>query len=166
MLVNRLYAYGIVTLAVLLCIWSWGHARYKAGEAAAEARMAADVAKANQDSRDQETAANARVARLNEVHQNEITQLDARYRDVLARIPPVRVCPKPRGGELPKAPADAGVHSDSPGRSAGTGEDGKDIAPALMAYALEKEKYRLALKACQDYGREIERFSTQFPAGD
>jgi hypothetical protein len=160
---NRLYAYGIALLVALLSIWGWGHSRFRAGQAEAEGRMAVLVAQANQESARKETAAGARVQLLEETHENQVADLDRRYRDALGRVGPVRVQNCPRGGVMPEAPKPAPERDADPIGPGSNPQDGRDFAPALISYAVESERLRIALHACQQYGAEIERFRAQIP---
>lgn len=163
---NRLLAYGIALAAVIAMVLGYGHVRYRAGVAAAEARMAADVAKANQNAAETEKTAQARLDLLEKQNAEKISGLDARLAAALARAPVIRVqkCP-PSRRELPEAAADTPQrHDDASGDRPDT-EDGGDIAPELLRYARDAESLRLAVLACQSYGREIELFRDKISDG-
>lgn len=159
---SRLLAYAIALVAILALLvggsWWYGHTCYRAGERAAEARMAVLVAQANLKATETEKAAQDRVDLLEKDNAEKLSDLDNRLAAALSRAPVVRVQKCPNSGGLSEAPTNA---PDSPGNEGGRGsdpEDGADLAPVLLRYARDAEALRIALASCQAYGLEIDRF--------
>lgn len=150
----KLYIAGAALLALILLGWWLRHSGYTAGENACKAAMADAVAQATSKAIETETAAKTRVESLETAHAAETADLDARYRAALDRLQK-----RPAGSRsVPQASPDAGKRdADGDGRGLPGAHD-PDPRPVLVLYARDAERLRLALKTCQQYGIEIERF--------
>lgn len=147
-------------LLLIGCGWYLRHSGYLAGERAAEARMAARVIEATQRTARIEQGSESRTIALEAAHAAQQTDLDRRYTELLARYERLRQ-QSASGSPVPQAAADAAV-SDGGGDGAGhAGADDSDPRPAFALYGRDAERLRLALRACQQYGAEIEQFRQQ-----
>lgn len=157
---NRLAIAGLALLIVAVAGYHYvyGKSRYNAGYAAAEAAMQARVKEANDKAAVDTKIAQDRSDRLEKDLADKTSDLTARLAAALARAPVVRVQKCPGSRELPKTATASPEHHDDADRSGPDSEDGGDIAPQLLRYARDAEALRLAVVACQAYGKEIEQF--------
>jgi|SRR5882672_3926434 len=155
----KLWLYvGAAGLALLLITGSYVKGRSD-GADKVRAEVALQVQKANEHTLQIETQARAASAEVDRDYQAKLAELDARYRDAVGRIGPVRVRQCPRGGEVP---AVAGAASGDHG-AAGRNElpraagDGPDVGPGLVELVRDADIQTVRLIACQDYVVKVQR---------
>lgn len=156
---SNLIVAGIALIGVVGLGWYLRHSGYQAGEAACQAHMQGLVDAATARSVQIETAAQARVNEQEKVNAEAYADLDVRYRAAVERL---RTQPA-RSRPVPEAPVNA---AERDGRGNGSGlpqPDASDPRPVLILYARDAERLRIALRACQQYGAEIERLRTDIP---
>jgi len=173
---TRLYVYLIAAGGVLAGAWFLHHTGYKAGEAAAEARMADEVEKATDRAIKTEKAAEIDAQTREKANADKFADLDTRYRTVVSRYERLRV-ESVRQRAMPKTPAtprsgDGDI--DAGGQLGGDGgldrvladtdrlsADADRLSRQFLAYGRSDEERRIALAALQSYGQAIDAFRAQ-----
>lgn len=91
-------------------------------------------------------------------HQNRLQALEAKYRDAVARLGPVRLCPRASDSTTvsrdPAAPG--GDHDAASGDGLSGGAGIPDIGPGLVRIAQAADTQTARLIACQNYIRALE----------
>lgn len=157
LMLHKLYAYGAGAIVVIAAIGWASHVRYQAGYEAAEAVMAQKVALANAQTEAAENAARQRVEEVDNDYQSKLQDLDAKYRDAVGRIGPVRLCGKPASrSALPSDPTSAGSGHGSTSGNELPAAPRDDIGPDLVELARLADKQTQQLVACQAFVRALE----------
>lgn len=164
---SRLYVYGFALgglVALILAAWGYhvyyGHARYKAGEKAAEARMLIEVDLANARADKLEQTTKERTDALEKAGETKIAELDARYRAVAARYERLRKQSASRSEVCPP-PIDAGPGDADADGSGHAGPDDPDHREALALYGRDTERLRVAVEVCKQFGTKLEQFRAE-----
>lgn len=161
--VSRLAIYGIAAVVVLALVLGYGHTRYKAGERAAEARMQGRVDEANVRAAETETASQDRIDKKEKESETKLADLNTRYADVAARYERLRKQSASRS-QLPQTAANACPGDASPDRPGHAGADDPDHREVLALYGRDAAELQIALKTCQSFGAELERFRASVSA--
>lgn len=127
------------------------------GRALERGRFDQLLVQANERALAAERAAARRVETLDHDYQQKLRDLDARYRDAISRIGPVRVCDAPAGGGgVPADPGAAGSdHDAAGGDELPPAPRGRDIGPGLVELAKLADQQTQRLIACQEYVRSL-----------
>lgn len=149
----KLVGAGIVAIVLFLShLWFYNHG--KSVEKAAQQKAYIQALQAKDAEIQRQASINKQVSND---YQTKLTDLDARYRDVLARPPVVRLqsCP---GNRLPAtAPAAPGIAPAAPGtglpESLETHPE-RDLGPDLVLMAKDADMCVQRLLALQDWARK------------
>lgn len=151
----RNWKWVALLVAAIGILW-WSNHRYQAGYRAAQAEMAAQVAKAEAATRVAEIESRKRAEAVDIEYQTKLQDLDARYRDAVGRIGPVRVCKPASRREVPGASEPAGRdHGGAGGDGLPEAHGERDIGPSLVELARLADKQTQQLVACQAFVRSL-----------
>lgn len=152
----------IAVLAAVLLVFVTVHAWMERECARREVQLRQEydrlLREAEAKNREIETRWRNLVHEADREHQNRLQAMEAKYRDAVSRLGPVRLCQRPRNpATVSRDPTGAGSDHDAAsgdGLSGGTG--GRDIGPGLVRIARTAEAQTAQLIACQNYIRALE----------